>query len=277
MRERIATRWLLPRWLVLLVLLLAVVLIALPGFSRSVEGWGSRLVVGVQGAAAALFGGSTGLADTLQRAGELRRENEALREQLERLQDEMVQLRELELENQELRQLLGLRPLPLASELIPARVVGRDPLPFAQIVSIDVGSEQGVHEDQPVVTWRGLVGRVVDVQPTAARVLLLTDAGSSVAARVQDPESRATGVVRGRNDPLLLLQYVAQQEPLQTGDLLLTSGFGGVFPAGLPIGKVVQVRRRDQELFQEALIEPTARLGQLDRLYVLARGALEGR
>jgi rod shape-determining protein MreC len=98
-----------------------------------------------------------------------------------------------------------------------------------------------------------------------------------VAVRVHQPESRATGVVRGRNDALLLLQYVAQQAPLETGDLLITSGLGGVFPPGVPVGTVVQVRKRDQDLFQEALVEPTARLGQLERVYVLTRGALQGR
>jgi rod shape-determining protein MreC len=276
MRERLAAHWAVPRWLAGAALLLAIVLLLVPGAGRVAEGWASRGVVGLQAAVAAVAEQVRGGVDTMQRAAELRAENRALREQVERLQAEITQLHELELENYELRQLAGLQPLPLRNELIPARVVGRDPLPFVQVIALDVGSEQGVREDMPVVTWRGLIGRVIDVQPTTARVLLITDASSAVAVRVQAPESRATGVVRGRNDALLLLQYVEQQAPLETGDLLITSGLGGVFPPGVPVGKVVQVRKRDQDLFQEALVEPTARLGQLERVYVLTRGALEG-
>jgi len=276
MRERAALRWVVPRWLVVAVLVLAVVAVAVPGAGRVVEAWGSRAVVTLQTGVAVVLGETAGAVDTVRRAGELRAENRALRDQVERLQAEIVQLRELELENQELRQLAGLRAQPLSNELIPARVVGRDPLPFSQMITIDVGAEHGVREDLPVVTWRGLIGRVIDLQPTTARVLLITDASSSVAVRVQDPDSRATGVVRGRNDALLLLQYVGQQAPLDTGDLLITSGLGGGFPPGLPVGKVVQVRKRDQDLFQEALVEPTARLGPLEHVYVLRRGALEG-
>ncbi len=140
---------------------------------------------------------------------------------------------------------------------------------------MDGGSEQGLREDLPVLTWRGLVGRVVEVEPASARVLLLTDANSSISGRIQDPESRATGVVRGRNDDFVLMQYLPQGESVRTGDLVITSGLGGVFPAGLPIGKVVQVRRRDQDLFQEALVEPAAPLRHLERLYVV-RTALPG-
>jgi rod shape-determining protein MreC len=155
--------------------------------------------------------------------------------------------------------------------MLAVRVVARDPLPFAQVLVVDGGSDQGVREDLPVLSWRGLVGRVIEVQPTAARVLLVTDANSSISGRLQNPDSRATGVVRGRNDQWLLMQYLPQQEEVRTGDLVITSGLGGVFPAGLPIGKVAQVRRRDQDLFQEALVEPAASLGQLERLYILLK------
>lgn len=277
MRERLAVRWVVPRWLVGAALVVALALLLVPGAGRAVEGWATRGVVRLQATAATVAQQGHAVLDTLQRAADLRAENRALREQVERLQAEIAQLRELELENQELRQLAGLQPLPLRNELIPARVVGRDPLPFVQVVTIDVGTDQGAREDLPVVTWRGLIGRIIDAQPTTARVLLITDASSAVAVRVHQPESRATGVVRGRNDALLLLQYVAQQAPLETGDLLITSGLGGVFPPGVPVGTVVQVRKRDQDLFQEALVEPTARLGQLERVYVLTRGALQGR
>ena len=269
MRMKAAARRPFPRWLAGSLLLLAALLVVLQGPGVRVEAVGSRLLVPLQGAVAGAIGGTLGTVATIRQARQLREQNLAYREEIDRLQAEMVGLRELELENQDLRNLLGLRQQAPPGEMVAVRVVGRDPLPFAQVLIVDGGSEQGVREDLPVLTWRGLVGRVVEAQPTSARVLLVTDANSSISGRIQNPDSRATGVVRGRNDQWLLMQYLPQQEEVRSGDLVITSGLGGVFPAGLPIGKIAQVRRRDQDLFQEALVEPVAPLAHLERLYVL--------
>jgi rod shape-determining protein MreC len=258
-----------PLWLAASVLVLAALLAFVPGPGRQAEAFGSHLVAPLQVVIAQALGAVAATLDTVQRAGKLREQNEIYRDQVDRLQAEMVRLRELELENQDLRNLLGLRQQAPPGEMVAVRVVARDPLPFVQALIVDGGTDQGIREDLPVLTWRGLVGRVVDVQPTSARVLLVTDANSSISGRVQNPESRATGLVRGRNDDWLLMQYIGQQEQVQTGDVVITSGLGGIFPAGMPLGKIVQVRRRDQEMFQEALVEPAARLGHLERLYIL--------
>lgn len=273
MRSKALARRPLPLWLALAVLLLAALLVVLPGPGRQVEALASQAAIGLQRGVAAISTQIATMADTIQRAGQLREQNLIYREQVERLQAEMVRLRELELENQDLRNLLGLRQQAPPGDMVAVRVAARDPVPFAQALVVDGGSDQGIREDMPVLSWRGLVGRVLEVQPTSARVLLVTDASSSISGRIQNPDSRATGLVRGRNDDWLLMQYIGQQEQVQTGDLVITSGLGGVFPAGLPLGKVVQVRRRDQELFQEALVEPAARLGHLERLYVVKSSA----
>jgi rod shape-determining protein MreC len=269
LRGKVVARRPFPRWLALLVLALAGLLVFLPGPGRQVEALGSRLLVPLQVGVAQAIGQVLGAVDVIQRAGQLREQNRIYREEVDRLQAEMVRLRELELENYDLRNLLGLRQQAPPGEMIAVRVLARDPLPFVQALTVDGGSDQGLQEDLPVLTWRGLVGRIVEVQPTTARVLLVTDANSSVSGRLQNPDSRATGIVRGRNDDWLLMQYIGQQEAVQTGDLVITSGLGGVFPEGMPLGKIVQVRRRAQDLFQEALVEPAARLGHLERLYVL--------
>jgi rod shape-determining protein MreC len=269
MRMKAVARRPVPRWLAVGVLVLAAALVILQGPGLRVEAWGTRLLVPLQSALANAVSTTLGTIATIQQARQLREQNIAYREEIDRLQAEMVGLRELELENHDLRSLLGLRQQAPPGDMIAVRVVARDPLPFAQVLVVDGGSEQGVREDLPVLTWRGLVGRVIEVQPTSARVLLVTDANSSISGRIQNPDSRATGVIRGRNDQWLLMQYLPQQDQVQTGDLVITSGLGGVFPAGLPIGKVAQVRRRDQDLFQEALVEPVAPLAHLERLYVL--------
>ncbi|HZS00645.1 MAG TPA: rod shape-determining protein MreC [Chloroflexota bacterium] len=276
-RGRAMARRPVPLWLAVAVLALAAVLVLVPGPGRQLEAAGSRLLAPLQLAVSQVIGQVLGGVELIQRAGQLREQNRIYREEVDRLQAEMVRLRELELENYDLRNLLGLRQQAPPGEMIAVRVLARDPLPFVQAVTVDGGADQGLREDLPVLTWRGLVGRIVEVQPTTARVLLVTDANSSVSGRVQNPESRATGILRGRNDDWLLMQYIGQQEVVQTGDLVITSGLGGVFPEGMPLGKIVQVRRRAQDLFQEALVEPAARLGHLERLYVLTSNGGEGR
>ena len=133
-----------------------------------------------------------------------------------------------------------------------------------------MATNDGVRTDMVVVTWRGLVGRVIQANPTSSKVLLLTDVNSSVSVRIQDPASRATGVVRGTADSGLLLEHVPQQDKLDQDQLVITSGLGGVYPEGLVVGKVVRVQRKDVDVFQEAVVQPAVDVDKLERLYVLA-------
>jgi rod shape-determining protein MreC len=178
-------------------------------------------------------------------------------------------MRELEIENQDLRELLGLRARAPAGSLLSVSVIARDPLRVVQAVTIDRGAESGVAVNAPVISWKGVVGRVIEVHPTSAKVLLATDVNSAVSVRIQDPASRSTGLVRGVGDGRLLLQYVPRTDALRMGDIAITSGIGGIFPSGLVVGKIVQVRQRDFEVFQEALVEPAVDMHNLERLYVL--------
>jgi rod shape-determining protein MreC len=97
-----------------------------------------------------------------------------------------------------------------------------------------------------------------------------------VSVRIQDPASRATGVIRGVGDGRLLLQYVPRTDLLRTDDIAITSGIGGIFPPGVLVGRVLQVRQRDVEVFQEALVEPAADMRNLERLYVLLQQPSQG-
>ena len=114
-----------------------------------------------------------------------------------------------------------------------------------------------------------MVGRVSRVSPTSSKVLLITDTSSSISGRIQSSESRVTGIIRGRPEGGLLMQRIPQEETLQTGETVVTSDFGGLMPEGLVIGQIVQIRRKDVDVLQEAVIEPSADLKRLERLYVL--------
>ncbi len=255
----------------LIVLLVGVVggLLLAPGPARDVEALGSRLLEPVQGGVSGILGQIEDVTSVMGRLTELSRQNDEYREEIDRLQSEIARLRELEAENHDLRSLLGLKQRGGTGELLPVRVLTRDASPFVQAITIDRGTEDGVEEGMTIITWRGVVGRVSRVGPSSSKVLLVTDTSSSISGRVQNSESRVTGIIRGRADDGLLMQRIPQEETLQTGETVVTSDFGGLMPEGLVIGQIVQIRRKDVDVFQEAVIEPSADLKRLERLYVL--------
>jgi rod shape-determining protein MreC len=259
-----------PRWSVLLVVAAAALLVFVPGPARQVESLGTRILAPVEFGVSGLVGQVEGVATVVRKIGELARQNEQYREEIDRLQAELVRLHEVDLENRDLRNLLGLKERSAAGELVPARLIARDPSPYVQSITIDRGTEDGVHEGMTLITWRGVVGRITRAGPTSSKVLLVTDVNSSISGRIQSSESRVTGIIRGRPEGGLLMQHIPQEETLETGATIITSDLGGLVPEGLVVGEVVQVRRKDVDVFQEALIEPAADMKRLERLYVLA-------
>ncbi len=249
------------------------VLIAAPGPAGQVESVGVRLVAPLEGATTSAVRSVGHLFETVQLAGQLAAQNQSYRQDIDRMHSLEVQLREIELENQDLRRMLGLRARAPIGTLISVNVIAQDPVAPVQAVMVDRGGDDGVAVNQPVISWRGIVGRVQEVHPTAAKVLLATDVNSGISARIQDPDSRATGIVRGTGDGRLLLQYVPRDDRIRIGDTVITSDIGGTFPSGLVIGRIVSVRQRDVEAFQEAVVEPAVDMRNLERLYVIGRTA----
>jgi rod shape-determining protein MreC len=194
-------------------------------------------------------------------------ENEELQQMVDQLIIENVRLREAEIENVTLREQLNFKQASPSFELLSAQVIGRDPTNLAGYLIIDRGTEEGVAVGMPVLTDRGLVGRVTETAPHSAKVLLITDPSSAVNALIQ--ESRATGVVQGRVGQGLTMRYIQQTEEIKPGDLVLTSGLGGNFPTRLIIGQVTGVTKKDVELFQEAEVRPSVDFGRLEMVMVL--------
>jgi len=211
------------------------------------------------------------LVDTARQLERLQAENQALRAEVERLTIENVRLSEVAAENALLREQLQYKldnpSLDILSAGVIGRVVGRDPSNLLSYLIIDRGSRDGLVKGMPVVTPRGLVGRVTDVGERWAKVLLIIDASSSVNALVQ--RSRATGVLQGRLGANPVMRYIAQGEDVQVGDIVLTSGLGGNFPKGQVIGQVVAVHQRDIELFQEAEVRPSVDFNRLEMVIVI--------
>jgi rod shape-determining protein MreC len=251
------------------LLVLMVAMLLLPGSARTVESIGSAIIAPVQSAISGILDEVGGISSTVSRVQGLAQENRDYRDQIDRLDSEIVRYRELELENRDLRNLLGLKQRSEPGDLVPVRVIGRDPSPYVQAIEIDRGSQDSIKTGMAVVTWRGLVGRVVKVESSSSKVLLISDINSSIMGRFQNPDSRATGLVRGRSEGGLVMEHIPQDQTIEIGELIITSDLGTLVPEGLIIGKVSQVRKKDVDVFQDAILEPAVDPSKIERLFVM--------
>lgn len=169
---------------------------------------------------------------------ELRQINADLRTENERLMAWHHRAQQLEAENAALRNLLNLVPEP-GTRFVTARVVGDSGGAFVRSVLIAAGEAAGVSRGQAALAGQGLVGSVVEVAEDSARILLLTDLNSRIPVAVGSNRKKA--VLAGDNSPEPSLRYLAPDEEVQVGEAIMTSGDGGVFPSGLPVGVISQV------------------------------------
>ena len=195
-------------------------------------------------------------------------DNARLMARIETLTSENASLREASIKLDQLRQDLGfVRSLPLRP--IAADVVVRRPDANFDTLLISAGSAAGVRPNSVVVTRAGVVGRVIDVSPGTSSVLLLTDQNSGIGAMVQRAASRAKGVCKGDGSSVVTMSYLNAAADVMPGDLIVSSGLGGVFPAGLVIGRVIDVRPDEGNLNKLARVRLAANLDRLEQVYVL--------
>ncbi len=222
------------------------------------------------------------LFQTVREARELRVQVKELRAQTAALTVENVRLREYEAEVQQLRALLNFTSEYPVAAFLGAEVIGReacdtfpcaevlstDPNPYLSYITINVGTRQGVEVGMTVVSGGAvLVGRIAQVGPRTAKVKLLTDPDSAVAALLQ--ASRVTGLVVGHSGGALRMEYIPQGETIGSDEIVLTSGLGGFLPKGLVVGQVTEVLQEDYELFQSATVRPAVDFSRLELVLVI--------
>src|SRR5579864_1399672 len=258
-----APRRRLRRWVSTLVVVGLAVVFLVPGPWRGFEGIASTALAPLQMGVSSTIDQAGNFFSTIQRVRDLATENADYKDQVAELQSELVRMHELEVENADLRNLLSMKARTGPGALIPVTVIARDDTPYVQAITIDHGAAV-------VITHQGLVGLVVKVDPTSSKVRLINDLNSSVSVRLQT-ESRTTGVLRGQSQGnLMVIAYISQTDVVSEGDVVLTSGLGGIYPEGLVVGKVSRVDRRDADPFQAAIVEAAVDMSKLERLYVLA-------
>jgi rod shape-determining protein MreC len=260
-----------PHYIALgLIVLLTLILLNLPDQAAA------RLKLGIGGLFLPLYGLTGGAhqvatkaADQLLTRRELLRQNEDLRRENQQLQLQLLQVEQIRRENTRLRQLLSWQPQqPWKLKL--ARVVLRDPANWWRTLQIDLGSRDGLRTNMPVLTADGLVGRLASVSLTHAQVVLVGDPNCKVAARVEN-DTHDVGVI-GNGSPLdpelVEMDYVSRAANLKPGQIVRTSGEGGVFPAGLPIGKILDWQSVEYGLATVARVKLAAKLDLLEEVWV---------
>lgn len=216
-----------------------------------------------------------------------REENKILQERITSLFQEKEKLQETISESKRLKRILNYQE-ETPYELVSARVVGWTPSLFSSALLIDKGINQGFEKDTPVVAWQeggnpqdpgvapmkserlngmAVVGRISESVPDMSKVLLITDANSELAAMVQ--RSREKGVIAGTGERSLLLKYLSPTADLEIGDLIITSGMGRIFPAGLVIGSVEEVLRGVGGLEKQARVVPRVNINQLEDIQII--------
>jgi rod shape-determining protein MreC len=197
-------------------------------------------------------------------------ENEELRARVLQLETEARESQNLNTENEKLRALLDFRE-DSKYNIVPARVIARDPSTWFDMATINRGSRDGVKLNMPVVTNEGLAGRVIAVSPITAQFILLPDEKSASAAVVGEiGASNALGVVRGTGEKgVLEMRYVPGYEKVEAGNVVFTSGQDGIFPAGLKIGEIIEVRSGSATVPHVIYIRPSVRMSSLNEVAVL--------
>jgi rod shape-determining protein MreC len=195
-------------------------------------------------------------------------ENRNLQKELQQALVLNHRLKEAALSNERLRKLFNLQQ-EMEKPLVAAQVVGKDPSPWFQSVLLDKGRDDGVEEGQPVINPEGVVGIVVEATSHYAKVMLITDPNSAVDAIIQD--SRARGIIKGGARGSCVLNFVLRKYEVAEGDAVVSSGMDGVFPKGLPIGKVTTIVKREAGIFQDVSVIPFVDFERLEEVLVVPR------
>ena len=194
-----------------------------------------------------------------------RADNRRLQSEVNGLQLEVDRLRGRAAQAGRLASLLSFRESNPAMPLLAARVIAASLAPASKIVYIDRGARNGVQKNMAVITPNGVVGKILDVFPSSAQVLLVTDHESGVGALLSG--SSVEGVVKGDDGAELRMDYVESSTKVQNGEAVLTSGLDQIFPEGLPVGTVLSVK--PGRPFEQIRLRPAAKLDRLGDVLVI--------
>jgi rod shape-determining protein MreC len=252
---------------ILALLIIGLIALALGGYLAPATRLALAPLISAQTWLATRFQAIQGLVNTPQDVVRLRQRNAELEAEVSRLQAEIIDLKQQVAETNVLSALVDFARVHPENRYVAASVIGRDPSPFVKYAIINRGSDEGLRRGMPIVTAQGLVGRIAAVTAGAARVQLLTDPASSINVRIEP--TAAQGVLNGSLTGELTLDMIPQDANVQVGELVLTSGLGGNYPANILIGQLTSVRRKETDLFQSAAVQPVVDFARLQIVLVI--------
>src|SRR5437588_7520263 len=198
------------------------------------------------------------LQNTTKESEQIRRENDALKLQITQLQGKAAEADRLAI-------LLNFRQSHADVPMIGARVIGTGAGTASVTIQLERGEREGIRKNMGVITPDGVVGKVIEAYPNASQVLLLTDKESGVGAMLAD--SRIQSPVGGQGEPLLVMKYVPNDDEVNLGERVITSGMDRIFPRDLPVGTVTEIKAGNP--FKQIRVKPSANLERLEEVLVL--------
>jgi rod shape-determining protein MreC len=264
-----------PIWLVTLLvanlIIMAVDAKDADGGQKMLRIWTQAFASPLQNASSKATGATSGFFQQIWNFRSTAQQNEQLKERLAQIETELHTARQAAAETERLKALLNLNEQTNIQN-VPARVIARDPSVWFNTITINRGSSSGVEVNMPVVTAGGIVGRIITVGPWASQVMLITDEKAGAGAVIGQLGSGALGSVRGRADlgvGLIEMKYVSGLEKVEVNDYVMTTGQDGIYPPGLNIGRVVEVKSGTATTAHQILIQPGAQLDHLEEVAVL--------
>jgi len=203
-------------------------------------------------------------------------ENQTLKQKVETIYELEVQLNDLKKDNEKMKEALKLQDTLNDYTLVNATVIARNPDTWRDIVTINKGSNDGLTPQMSVMSDNGLVGKVLDVNPTSARVALLSNNDNTlvrVAAMIQGEKESIYGTLTGfdHEKNILIMSQIQATQEIKVGDKVVTSGLGGVSPSSLYIGTVEEVAMDRFGLYKEVRIKPAADTNDVRYVTVVKR------
>jgi rod shape-determining protein MreC len=267
--------WKLTPWLVIVLLLGNFILMAfdareITSGQRIVRVWTQTVADFVQSPVTSITSGISNYFSSIANLRSAQDENTQLQKQVEELELESKANEGLLAENERLKALLEFKE-QAKFNVLPARIIGRDPSIWFDSSIIDRGSLDGVKLNMPVVANGALVGRITAVSPLTAQVDLVTHDKSGLGAVIGEiGASNALGVISGTSkSDLLEMRYVAGSTEVQVGQAVFTTGQDGIYPPGLKVGEIVQIVSGSATTPHQILIRPAAKLGAIQEVGVL--------
>ncbi len=246
------------RWFFVLI----VICVVLIGLGTTEFGRKTQIRIG------SVFSSFGGWAGFVFNQFKIRQENKILKDKVSELALKNQILRSLQYENEKLLNLLEFKTRA-EYELIAARIVNKDPNPISSRCLIDKGLADGIDKDFPVITCDGVYGRIAEVTRENAVVQTISDFNFRAAG--MNLRNGEQGILRWESGKGCILGQVRVNSDIQIGDSIVTSGIGSIFPKGVPVGKIQEIRVDETKLFYEASLEPACKLGEIEYVFIVKK------